>query len=502
MFLRYILRIGLDLTLALSAAVVTLLLVSGGEVTLGRLLKLVPYLGATTVAAALAIVGFRLYATIWRFSSRGDYWAVTWVALVTVGGAASATFLYNRLDGVPRSAIVFQSLLMAVSMVCARELFRYYHAKRRIKRSIARVGSLEGSEGRRFNVLIVGITPLTDAYLYALDTSHGSMIRVVGLLGRGPHQTGRVVNGMPVLGAPSNIVEILEDLENRGLRIRRIVIAIPFEQLPAGAREHLIGLQNTSDLELQLLDEDLRIRDRQAEAASRRGDGAVDDPGQIFCLSQEHLAKIRSRQIWRIKRFLDVVCSVSALVLLLPLFGIIAVGVLLALGRPVVFSQYRLGMGGQEFKLYKFRTMGPIRGPDGRRLSDAERTSRIGGILRQLRMDELPQLLNVIRGEMSLVGPRPLLAEQQSEALSSRLIIRPGLTGWAQIAGGREVSTSDKFAMDVWYLLNATLFLDFRIVLKTLPFLVRREEVARGAIEKAWGELESAGVLRHINRLS
>src|SRR5262249_3669200 len=132
---------------------------------------------------------------------------------------------------------------------------------------------------------------------------------------------------------------------------------------------------------------------------------------------------------------------------------------------------------GRPFRLYKFRTMRAAHDSEGLRLSDSERVSKVGNALRRLRFDELPQLYNILRGEMSFVGPRPLLPRDQSAATRARLLVRPGLSGWAQVVGGRNITPVEKAALDVWYVCHASLVLDIEIVLRTIPLIFGGEHV-------------------------
>ncbi len=171
------------------------------------------------------------------------------------------------------------------------------------------------------------------------------------------------------------------------------------------------------------------------------------------------------------KRALDVAVALLAAALLFPVILLTAVLVAADVGIPLIFRQARPGQGGQPIIVYKFRTMRP--GVDGgRRLTEAQRTSRIGKFLRAFRLDELPQLYNVLKGDMSLVGPRPLLSEDQPDDAAVRLRVRPGITGWAQINGGRIISTAEKSNLDAWYVRNASLKLDFMILFQTLRMLL------------------------------
>jgi lipopolysaccharide/colanic/teichoic acid biosynthesis glycosyltransferase len=180
----------------------------------------------------------------------------------------------------------------------------------------------------------------------------------------------------------------------------------------------------------------------------------------------------------------------------LPIMAFVAICIAATIGRPFVFWQQRPGLGGRPFRLYKFRTMNAAYTSDGRALSDDERMSRIGNFLRRTRLDELPQLFNIVLGDMSFIGPRPLLPRDQDDAYRARLLLRPGLTGWAQVVGGRAISAEDKAALDVWYVRHASVLLDLKVVLKTIPIVLFGETISRHLIERAWSDLREAGVLR------
>ncbi|MCW5877263.1 MAG: sugar transferase [Anaerolineales bacterium] len=182
----------------------------------------------------------------------------------------------------------------------------------------------------------------------------------------------------------------------------------------------------------------------------------------------------------RSKRILDISLTLLALPLALPLAGLVALLVRLFLGRPVLFRQERPGYRGLPFTLYKFRTMKDLRGPDGELRPDAERLTVLGRLLRASSLDELPELYNVLSGEMSLVGPRPLLMrylDRYTAEQARRMQALPGLTGWAQVNGRNNVSWEDKFALDVWYVDHWSLWLDLKILLLTPLKVLRREGI-------------------------
>lgn len=170
------------------------------------------------------------------------------------------------------------------------------------------------------------------------------------------------------------------------------------------------------------------------------------------------------------KRLFDIVVTLLAVPVVLPASLVIAFAIRMRLGSPVLFIQERPGLAGRPFRLFKFRTMIDSRCPEGDLLPDADRLTRLGRILRNSSLDELPEFWNVLKGDMSLVGPRPLLAEYlplYSPMQARRHEVRPGITGWAQINGRNALTWDEKFAYDVWYVDNRSLWLDIRILGRT-----------------------------------
>lgn len=180
------------------------------------------------------------------------------------------------------------------------------------------------------------------------------------------------------------------------------------------------------------------------------------------------------------KRIFDFIVSSTALVLLSPLLVIVAILVRVLLGGPVLFRQQRAGQNKQSFTILKFRTMTNATDAAGNLLSDSERLTSFGKFLRATSLDELPELWNIVRGEMSLVGPRPLLLRYNSyysERESQRFELLPGLTGWAQINGRNTLAWDDRLELDVYYVENCSLLLDLKILFRTVFKVLRRENV-------------------------
>ena len=184
------------------------------------------------------------------------------------------------------------------------------------------------------------------------------------------------------------------------------------------------------------------------------------------------------------KRLIDLAVAVVALAVLAPVMAVLAVAVRIVDGTPVLFRQARSGRGGRPFLLTKFRTMRPATTADWRPQHDAGRLTRLGGFLRATSLDELPTLAHVVRGEMSLVGPRPLPIEylaRYDDTQARRLEVRPGITGWAQVHGRNAVTWDDRLALDVWYVDHRSLLLDARILARTVRQVLHREGIDHAA---------------------
>ena len=182
-----------------------------------------------------------------------------------------------------------------------------------------------------------------------------------------------------------------------------------------------------------------------------------------------------------LKRLLDIVIASSALVLLSPVYAFVAYKVRKNLGSPVLFRQVRPGLKGKPFEMIKFRSMKDVVDAQGNPLPDSERLTPFGQMLRSSSLDEMPELWNVIKGEMSIVGPRPLLMEYlplYNQEQAKRHNVRPGITGYAQVNGRNAISWEKKFELDTWYVENRSLWLDFKIMLKTVQKVLSKDDIS------------------------
>ncbi|WP_394218328.1 sugar transferase [Halobacillus trueperi] len=180
------------------------------------------------------------------------------------------------------------------------------------------------------------------------------------------------------------------------------------------------------------------------------------------------------------KRILDFIVSLIMIIFLSVIFLIVSVIVKMKMGSPILFKQQRPGMNGEPFELYKFRTMNNRMDVHGNLLSDEERLTAVGKFLRKYSLDEIPQLFNVVKGEMSLVGPRPLLLEYlplYDDSQAVRNHVKPGITGWAQINGRNAITWEEKFKLDAWYVNNRTFLLDLKILFLTFSKVLKGEGI-------------------------
>ena len=181
------------------------------------------------------------------------------------------------------------------------------------------------------------------------------------------------------------------------------------------------------------------------------------------------------------KRLFDLILIIPTLILISPLLAVLALLVRIKMGSPILFRQERPGLHGQPFTIYKFRTMKDIYAPDGDLLPDAERLTAFGQLLRRTSLDELPELFNVLKGEMSLVGPRPLLMEylgHYTPEQARRHDEKPGVTGWSQVNGRNGLPWEERFKLDVWYVDKLSFFLDLHILWLTLKKIIRQEGIS------------------------
>ncbi|MCO5091038.1 sugar transferase [Bosea sp. (in: a-proteobacteria)] len=448
-----------------------------------------PYVGVGAAALFLGLQAAGIGRELWGLSSYRVYWRIAVVTAIAILVAMASTFTFTRLDGVPRSIPAMQFLFGATALIGARKLAQHLSGLRQAGAFATSVLPREGA-AKSDSVLIVGVNSLSGMILHLIQTYASGRLDVVGFVTTSRKQVGRTAFGLRILGHVEDLAEVTRELQTHGVDVSRLVLAAPENGLPVAARSFLAKARAAGSTQVMELPDVIAAatEDRAGSAhLFAMPEGEAQRPRIL--VDRSDLAAITRRRYWFLKRAIDVGVSASALVLAAPVMVMVVALVAARMGTPVLFWQRRPGLGGRPFHVLKFRTMRPAVDVNGRRLSDAERTCAVGDFLRRTRLDELPQLINVLRGEMSLIGPRPLLPRDQSDAHAARLIVRPGLTGWAQIVGGRTISADDKAALDIWYVYNASLWLDLRIALRTIPMVLFGEKYDQGRVDWALAQL-------------
>jgi lipopolysaccharide/colanic/teichoic acid biosynthesis glycosyltransferase len=477
-----------DSTLTTAATLCALILRDNFELSQAHFTAFLPYFTASFVVSPLVFIALRVNRPMWRFSGLRDYLHVAGSIAAVAACASTVCFAYNRLDGVARSLPLLQFLMGTAFLVIARALHRRSHASKQEVRACGAL--LQVGEGQpEITVLIAGATSLAETYLQAAAELFPGAVRVAGLVGRSGHYESRALSEQTRLGRPEDIEQILDRLRTEGINIERIVVAAHFGSLSPEARAALLQARRSRGVALQLLTQDLGFAGAFSIDEGKSGEALR------FNIAPSELDYLAGRRYWRVKRVLDGVLASLLLIVCLPIMLATALAVAASVGFPVLFMQLRPGLGGRPFWLYKLRTMRARHAKGGHLLNDSDRVPFVGRLLRRFRLDELPQLFNILRGDMSFVGPRPLLAKDQSQAFRTRLLVRPGLTGWAQVAGGRDIPAADKAALDIWYVRNASLALDLKIVLATVPVVLFGERIRVQSIDRAWLELAQVDAL-------
>ncbi len=428
------------------------------------------YSGISAAAGIFMLLAFDLGRGLARYTSMRDAIAVAKMALATVALTSLGLFTLTRLDDVPRSIpalhfLVLTSLLLACRAIAVRRRERGY---------LKTAAGFADPE----QVLVIGANRLTWFYLRMVETLTRGRTNVVAVLDANPAFLGRTLYGRPVLAPPSDLSRVVTEYAVHGVRIDRIIVSSNRAHSPDSEWEDIETYCGAQGLRLSFLPDDLGID--------------LVDPVPEMTRAALPAAPARSAY-FKVKRGCEFVLSLAMLCFLAPVLIALVIAVLIDVGWPAVFWQKRVGYLGQPLLVYKFRTLHAPFDRRGEFVEEKDRVSKLGNLLRRLRLDELPQLWNILAGNMSFVGPRPLLPVDQPENSERRLSVLPGITGWAQISGGKLVSQEDKGRLDEWYVQNASFRLDARIILRTFAIVVTgdRESMAVEDAASAGGAKEA-----------
>jgi lipopolysaccharide/colanic/teichoic acid biosynthesis glycosyltransferase len=456
-----------DLFWAAASPYLALLLRDAPALGSGGARDAVLYCVISLAFSLIAFVAFRVSDTMTRYFSVQDAMDIVKAVVLAELATGTVVFALTRLDGIPRSTPLIHALILTAGLIAAR-MFR-----RVVERESSGAADLETDDFSE-HIIIIGSNLLSSLYMKLLEACSPGQRQVIAVLDSDPKSIGRSISGVRVVGSPEELQSVIDEFTVHGIHTHRVIVggepnilseselgeiqrACAQLEIPLDFVPRLIGLSA------------LRPATTQA-APEKRGVAPPDLPLPKY---------------FKFKRLFDVVAALVLILILLPHLVLASTLALLDVGRPVLFWQQRIGMHGRRFVLYKIRTLRAPFDWHGRPVSEEQRLSWVGRWLRKSRLDELPQLLNVLVGDMSLIGPRPLLVQDQPPNLTVRLMVRPGITGWAQVNGGTLVTPIEKDKLDEWYIRNASLWLDLRIMFLTLRFIIWGERQSKRAMATA-----------------
>ena len=442
----------LDFLCAFAAPLLALYL-SSALILQSQYASIIAFYWALSLTFSLAaLLVFRVHDGLSRYFSVHDALDILKAAVVSQLLTTVALFTFNRLDGIPRSAPIYQALILATSLVGIRAIIQAL-------KNGSYAASGHGHDARE-NIIMIGATHLSLLYIKLLEAVSPGQRRVIAFLDSRPQLVGRSMAGIRVLALPHHLKSVIDEFDVHGVHTDRVIIGDETNSL---AEDELKVLRETCDQNEIKLDFVQHLI------------GLSELPPTKEKSELEPIAapKFKLRLYFRVKPLVDFFAALVLIVLLSPLLLIGGALVLFDIGPPVLFWQQRIGQGGHRFLLHKFRTLRAPYDWRGRPTADRDKLSFIGQLLRQTRADELPQLLNVLVGDMALIGPRPLLPEDQPANPLTRLMVRPGMTGWAQVNGGKFLTPEEKDQYDEYYIRNASLWFDLRILFMTLKVLLR-----------------------------
>ncbi len=431
------------------------------------------YCGVSFLASLLVFQWFQTGSPISRFYSIRDALELLKACALVAALSAVIMFLISRLEEAPRSIPILHFLTLVSGLLAVRIIARLSAAQRE------EVSPFPSPVAQ--NVVVIEASRLAWFFSKMVEELAPGTFQIVAILDERATMKHRSLNGYPIIGAPADLDKVVDDYATHGVRIDQVVLAAKPEELADGTWDEISRVCHRRHIEVDVLPDRLMAAQPSNDTAT-----GFDEPAaaEFLINAQADRSVWLDRSYWSIKRGLDLAITLAVAILTSPVGLIVAALVLLDVGIPIVFWQQRVGRDGTPLYLYKFRT---LQAPFDRRTKERQQAhvpSSIGRFLRTTRLDEWPQIWNILSGGMSIVGPRPLLAADQPADATVRLSVRPGLTGWAQICGGKLVNLEEKTALDEWYIRHASLMLDAIIVLRTIPVLLgsdRRDEKAIAA---------------------
>lgn len=441
------------------------------------------YVSVSFLTATLVFPLFAMRLDIWEFTTLPDMVRVLVAVMVSVVVTSFIVFVINRHAGVARSVPLLHFLLLLAPLLSGRILVKRFHRKRQHKH--AQRAAPAFMNRRVEHVLLFGVNSLAEFYANAVSELSQGGVEIVGIVSNDDTRHGRRLCSHPVLGHAKHLPHFLQEFSVRGVEVNKIVICMRWEEIPSATQKILRHLEGEEKIRIELMDDILRlVRDDQVVVQNH-----ANEKPAVSAARDDQVISQQLPNYFKLKRFIDLTVASTCALMALPLIALMALANKIALGDPVLFWQKRPGRHGLNFCVYKFRTMLAPYDDEGNRIEDERRQTTLTRLVRRSRLDELPQLYNIISGEMSLIGPRPLLPKDQPKGTNARLAIAPGITGWAQVNGGDLISPDEKLALDLWYVHHASLWLDIKIIYMTVLTVLYGDRRNDEAVRQATAEL-------------
>jgi len=462
----------LDVFWAITAPIAALALRDPNLLDAGDLMEGIPagyeYVLVTIICAIPAFMLFRISDGMNHLFSVHDAFAVCAAVAATVASSSLLLFVLTRLDGVPRSTPLICGLVLGSGLIFDRAIARVYYQKLNAEKQKHDVAA--GPQDLR-RIILIGADRFSALTIKLLEHQRPRTTQAVAALDPREALVGRAIAGVKIVGLVENFEAVADEYAIHGIEIDEVWLSDDVTSLSNDTLERLSEQCAERELKFIRISEALNLAPSVVCSSGNWRSDADDG--------------MRLGAYFKLKRIIDLIGAGALLIALMPLTLIAAYLVLMDVGAPIIFWQQRIGQNGRRFLLYKFRTYHAPFDRDGGKIPQERRLSKIGRTIRAARLDEIPQLLNVMIGDMSLIGPRPLLPHDQPSDPRLRLLVRPGITGWAQLNGGTFVTPEEKDALDIWYIHHASLWLDLRIVMSTLMFAFKGEKVNDFALKQA-----------------
>jgi lipopolysaccharide/colanic/teichoic acid biosynthesis glycosyltransferase len=435
--------------------------------------QVVAYVGISFVSTLIAFAVFRVDDGIPGYLSVHDVVALAKAVLAAELMICAAMFTITRLAGVPRSAPAIHALILGGGLFATRMLAHLADKNRKLAHRPKQLAAEY--------IILIGVNDLSGLFLKLIEAVGTQRRSVVGLLDENPRLTGRSLAGIPVCGTPEHLESLIDEYAVHGIGVDRVLIAGNAGMLSEAALAEVRRVCAQRQLALAFLGDLFNT----AMGPTHR---TAESPVASLALA----ASVEPARYFRWKRMIETLLALFLIMVAAPFWLAGAALAFVDVGSPILFWQRRIGLGGHPFQLYKIRTLHLAVDQAGRLLPEDQRSSWIGRLLRQSRVDELPQLLSVLVGDMALIGPRPLLPQDQPADPTVRLTVRPGITGWAQVNGGSLLTPEEKEVLDAWYVRHASPWLDLRIAAMTLFSLLRGDRRSERALAEARRDREHA----------